>query len=88
MGLFFYFQGSDVHVGESLGEHETEKAGSCSYVQAGEDLRGAGIAGPGPQQNAVGPHFHGTLVLPEGELFELEDRHGGGFRSSNVVLFD
>ena len=66
-GLGIDVDAHDVSLGKALGHHQGNEARACAHV---EDM--AAAMGPGTEQGAVGAHLHGAVLLPDGELLELE----------------
>jgi hypothetical protein len=55
----------------ALGEHHHEQAGAAANIEHGGVLWYFGRE-PGAKDTGVGTHFHGGLILVDGELLELE----------------
>jgi len=52
-----------------LSHHQRDQACACSHIQDMHPLSGAG---PCTEQHTIRTHFHGTLVMIDGKLFEPE----------------
>ena len=54
-----------------LGQHEGDESRPAADVQ---NALCSLASTPSPKEDAVGTHFHGTFVVPDGKLFEFEVR--------------